>query len=682
MSYSSEEHRVTTTSSDKATSVRQERDVSVIRTISLSKILNMPDPTTDARKDKRNEDSQEDEADRRISFPSLTDGPQTGLESEQQSEKAQAKSENGSPKDEHKEGEPIQDSLRRQPSLEDEKEEVISQVLPEEDPNNPLKEQPEVPLPLAREESFSQQSQKTILSKTGVWRNESSETPPMISWPLQDDEEMEPTVYDGESTASDTPPEQKAQVPRLPPGSPSETPPPTVPRPPEIQERPTLQWAPLPNLGSDTEVPNDSQPASEEDLEFRWAPLSKEPSTVSRVIAEKSSISANKAMRGKSPMRYDIRASNSSERETVLRTETKDWSSKEEPDAAIVSILSKPALMSSSQRGRDKSFHNMVAELASQIQDTRVPQSAMVNSINAFVESPIGQVFSTTIDRALMKSEEWLNYYLPLPPTSIAQPSASQDLSSPSSLDLCKEGCFMRINSLSTQLRNRAFKYILRQVKRTRKSTGENLSLLDQVLDLIDYTGGLGSSSFPKVPEQLSGLWNEWQPEQELEGSKQAIRSGMESVSFIPEQLEMKALSLTRSLAQELYTTYHNFLPHISELPLHLQEKATQVYEGLEELQSHLALTPSLRDLPASVIVQSRERIANARENLDEILDFMSQNPPSQWLLQKSASKSGKDPLFSEGEKPLGGPENEGNVAGASSSHQTERPLPPPPPHL
>ncbi|KAH0625862.1 hypothetical protein JD844_034198 [Phrynosoma platyrhinos] len=471
----------------------------------------------------------------------------------------------------------IQDSARSQTSLEDEKKEVDSQILSEEDPNNPPKEQPGVPLPPAPEVTFTHQAQN---------KAEEAEKEAMSSHPLQENEVMKSTVYElqpneepldeapslqptseKETMASPPPPEQEAHLPQPPSGSPPETQPPKVPQSPDSQERPTLQWAPLPSLASDSELLNGSQSSSEEDLGFRWKALPREPST--RMIGEKSSVSLNKALRGKSPFRYDIPATKSSERETVLWTETKD---------------------------------------------------------------------------------------------------------------LCKEGCFMRINSLSTQLRNRAFRYILRQLKTTRKNTGQNLSLLDQVLDLIDFSGGLGSSSFPKVPEQISNLWN--RSDQDLGGTTPEMRTGMESLSFLPEQLEMKALSLTRNLAQELYTTYHNLLPHVPELPIHLQEKVTQVYDNLEELQAHLALAPSIRDLPSSLVLQSRQRITNARENLDEILDFMAQNPPSHWLLQKSVSKSGKEPLFLEGDKPPGGTESENNMAGGSSSFHTAHSLPPPPPHL
>nr|XP_020649802.1 perilipin-3-like [Pogona vitticeps] len=416
-----------------------------------------------------------------------------------------------------------------------------------------------------------------------------------------------------------------------------------------------------------------TQPVAEKE-----EPLVPDSNLESKIVAvipqqtphENSGVIGRDVSRGTSrKIKYEIPTSASSVKETVLRTETKAWLSKEEAPSATV-IYPKP---NARPMGKEKSFHNTMGGITTHLQEAGSSStSAMVNSLNSFVESPVGQVFADTIERALQKSEEWLNYYLPSPenreaPSSAATEEERRDVSFP---DLCKEGCFVRINSLSTQLRNRAFKYVLRQLKATRRSTQEHLSLLDQVLDLVEQSSRVAPSSLVKVPEKLSSMWAYWTTDQDSDGSQGPRRQKSDSISFLPEQLELKALSLTRIVARELYTTYHNLLPHIPELPLHLQEKASQVYESLEELQSHLAKSPSLRDLPSHLAIHSRQKIARARENLDEILDFMAENPPTQWLSPASSSRAYKEPLFGEGSKPPE-PQNKGAP-----------PPPPPPPHL
>ncbi|XP_061457713.1 cell surface glycoprotein 1-like isoform X1 [Rhineura floridana] len=378
------------------------------------------------------------------------------------------------------------------------------------------------------------------------------------------------------------------------------------------------------------------------------------------------------ATEGMSPMKSRLPTSLQSEREVVIRTETKAWPMTEDPTSSILINL-KPKALAVAHRGKDKSFHDALEDIASQLKEaSSTSRSAMANSISSFVESPVGKVFANTIDRALEKSEEWLNYYLPLPETSVADSSVREEERDPSPDDLCKEGCFMRIDSLSTQLRNRAFKFVLHQLKMTRRNTHEHLSVLDQVLDLLDHCHSLNPSNFPSVSGKLSSMWSEWNTKPETTSRRPSAKALNESLSLLPEQLEMKALGLTRVLTQELYGTYHNLLPHVSELPAHLQEKVSQVYENMEDLQSHLSSTTSLRELPSSLLVQSRQKIASARENLDELLDFMVQSQPAQWLSQPSSSRAGNLPPSAAGNKPPKG----GSVESKEGSTSPQPPRP------
>ncbi|KAG8147771.1 hypothetical protein E2320_000006 [Naja naja] len=316
----------------------------------------------------------------------------------------------------------------------------------------------------------------------------------------------------------------------------------------------------------------------------------------------------------------EIAAIHHPETEVPAQTETK----KEEADSVLVTH--KGRLLS--QRGKEKATSDETSLLS--VPCGKDTASAMATSLSSFVVSPVGQVFADTIERALSKSEEWLNYYLPLPESNKGPSHATPGAVDTSMQDLCKEGCFMRINSLSTQLRNRAFKIVLHQIKAARQNTHENLSLLDQILDM---------------------------------------------------QLELKAFLLTRDLARELYHTYHNLLPHISELPAHLQEKVTQIHENLEEMQGYLSSSTNLRDLPNSIVLQSRQKLATARENLDELLEFMGRNVGSPWLPQASSSRSGKELLYHPALRQREGTTSEQKLkAESTGSRQFLHPPPPTPP--
>ncbi|XP_034278621.1 perilipin-3-like isoform X2 [Pantherophis guttatus] len=353
--------------------------------------------------------------------------------------------------------------------------------------------------------------------------------------------------------------------------------------------------------------------------------------------------------------------------QTAVPTETKD-----EVDSILVTH--KGRLLS--QRGKEKATSEETSLL---LPAEKENSSAMATSLSSFVVSPVGQVFADTIERALSKSEEWLNYYLPAPESNKAIPGGADT----SMQDLCKEGCFMRINSLSTQLRNRAFKIVLHQIKAARQNTHENLSLLDQILEMVEFAQTTGSTTLSNVPQKLANLWTQWNTSQGLPNTQPTSATVKESLSLMPEQLEMKAFLLTRDLARELYHTYHNLLPHISELPAHLQEKVTQIHENLEEMQGYLSSSTNLRDLPNSIVLQSRQKIATARENLDELLEFMGKNAGSPWLPQASSSPSGKELLYHPTLRQREGTTSEQKVkAESTGSRQFPHPPPPAPPRL
>ncbi|XP_053228614.1 uncharacterized protein LOC128405730 isoform X1 [Podarcis raffonei] len=473
-----------------------------------------------------------------------------------------------------------------------------------------------------------------------------------------------------------TPPTERGSLVSLPP-SPQVLP--VVPQPREEEpqlaaptETAAMHQPPLP--GPDPQPEKARTPprqASEEEPLIPWASASNAFSVFQAV--EKPEAAAEKVSKETSLRNYEPPMASRSGKEIVTQTETKALPARVEPAPSDMTRF-KPKAATLTQRGKDKTFHDAMEDIASEIKDAST--SSMANSINSFVDSPIGKVFANTIDRALEKSEEWLNYYLPLPDTSAADAGGKKEERDTSKDDLCKEGCFMRINFLSTQLRNRVFRFVLHRLKATRKNTNEQLSRLDQVLNMLDHSLSPGPSSFQKVSESLSNILPQWNTKMEAPSQKPSVLQ--KSLSLMPEQLEMKALTMSRVLADELYTTYRNLLPHVAELPAHLQEKVAQVYQSMEELHSHLSSVASLRDLPTYLILQSRERISIARENLDELLDFMAQSQPGQWLSQPSTSRTGVG-LPSAGVRPpiTGNAESRGEEEG-STSWQRSPPHPSP----
>lgn len=68
-------------------------------------------------------------------------------------------------------------------------------------------------------------------------------------------------------------------------------------------------------------------------------------------------------------------------------------------------------------------------------------------------------------------------------------------------------------------------------------------------------------------------------------------------------------------------------------LPASIQDKVQQVRHTVQDLHLSFVAAHSFQELPTAILVQSRERLAKARESLDEMLDYVVQNVPLPWLV-------------------------------------------------
>ncbi|XP_034611476.1 perilipin-3-like [Trachemys scripta elegans] len=268
-------------------------------------------------------------------------------------------------------------------------------------------------------------------------------------------------------------------------------------------------------------------------------------------------------------------------------------------------------------------------------------RTAMTNSLRSLMNSRVGQLFLRSVDRALDKSEELMNRYLPLTEKELA--ALTMEGLDTSAAEHRKKGCFVRLGSLSTSLRNRAFMLILNKLRQTRQNTHENLSQLHQTIGLIEHIQQ--EKQLPGSKEKLHGMWEQWSQKQEV--GKPHVTNSSFAVS---RQVESKTLEMSRSLTQQLQATYLNLLSNVKGLPVHLQEKMQQVHQNMAELHGYFSSANSFQDLSSNVLSQSREKVANAWEALDEVMDFLLQNPPVTWLVESLVSLEGE--LLETEEKP------------------------------
>lgn len=99
------------------------------------------------------------------------------------------------------------------------------------------------------------------------------------------------------------------------------------------------------------------------------------------------------------------------------------------------------------------------------------------------------------------------------------------------------------------------------------------------------------------------------------------------------QQVESQTLTMFRDIAQQLQATCTSLGSSIQGLPTHVKDQVQQARRQVEDLQATFSGIHSFQDLSSSVLTQSRERVAKAREALDHMVEYVAQNTPITWVV-------------------------------------------------
>ncbi|XP_075467497.1 perilipin-3-like isoform X1 [Ascaphus truei] len=288
-------------------------------------------------------------------------------------------------------------------------------------------------------------------------------------------------------------------------------------------------------------------------------------------------------------------------------------------------------LVTSTMTGaRDAMSHTVTGTVSSMVGLARGAMQGSVDMTRAAVTSVmgtrVGQLVTSSVDTVLGKSEEWVDHFLPMTDEELAQLAASVEGFEVATIQQQKEqqSYFVRLGSLSSRLRHRAYQHSLGKVRNARHTTQEALTQLHQTIDLIE----MARQSVQGGQEKLQQLWLEWSRKQP--GSETA--DGME-VTAQTEPLEFRALSMARSLTQQLQTTCLTLVSGAQGLPSHIQDRMQQLRQNVDDLHTSFTTAHSFGDLSATILAQSRERASKVRDHVDELLTYVVASTPLTWLV-------------------------------------------------
>ncbi|CAM4566646.1 unnamed protein product [Caretta caretta] len=276
-------------------------------------------------------------------------------------------------------------------------------------------------------------------------------------------------------------------------------------------------------------------------------------------------------------------------------------------------------------------------------ESVEVTKSAMTRSMSTVMGSSMGQMAASVIDAALGKSEQLMDYYLPMTEEELAE-LATTPLEGPGEAPAEQRSYYVRLGSLSSTLRQRAYQHALGKMRQARQRTLEALSQLQQIIDLISHAKQAVDQKLHNGQDRLYQMW------------VQCCRGTLEGQEDPDSaKVEAQALATSQSLTQQLKTTCLTLLGSIRGLPSTIQDKAQQVSSSTEELQASFSSAGCFQDLSSSALAWGREMVTKAQESLDELLEYVTQNIPLDWIVgpftPAGDSPPCPDELVEEGKK-------------------------------
>ncbi|XP_042784013.1 perilipin-3 isoform X2 [Panthera leo] len=252
-------------------------------------------------------------------------------------------------------------------------------------------------------------------------------------------------------------------------------------------------------------------------------------------------------------------------------------------------------------------------------------KSVVASGVQSVMGSRVGQVVLSGVDTMLGKSEEWMDNHLPMTDAELARLATSLEGFDIASVQQQRQeqSYFVRLGSLSERLRQRAYAHSLGKLQLTRQRAQEALLQLAQALSLMETVKHGVDQKLMDGQEKLHQMWLSWN-QKELRGTEE---------NPAKPEVESQTLTMFRDVAQQLQNTCASLGSSIQGLPSHVKDQVQQARHQVEGLQATFSGVHSFQDLSSTILTQSREQVAKAREALDHMVEYVAQNTPIMWLV-------------------------------------------------
>ncbi|XP_037979884.1 perilipin-2 isoform X2 [Motacilla alba alba] len=269
----------------------------------------------------------------------------------------------------------------------------------------------------------------------------------------------------------------------------------------------------------------------------------------------------------------------------------------------------------------------VVGKTKEAVQDSVEMTKSVVNgSINTVlgVQSRVVQMVSSGVDSALTKSETLVDQYLPLTEAELEKEAANVE---GFEIGVQKPSYYVRLGSLSSKVRTRAYQQALNKVRDAKQKSQETISQLHYTVSLIEYARKNVNSANKKLlgaQEKLYQSWVEWK-----KNTGQNDGDDLHSA----EHIESRTLAIARTLTQQLQTTCLTLVSSLQGLPQNVQDQVYSVGSMAGDVYQSFRSASSFQELSDSFIAASKGQLKKMKESLDDMMDYLVNNTPLNWLV-------------------------------------------------
>ncbi|NXM26924.1 PLIN3 protein, partial [Oxyruncus cristatus] len=238
----------------------------------------------------------------------------------------------------------------------------------------------------------------------------------------------------------------------------------------------------------------------------------------------------------------------------------------------------------------------------------------------------VSQAVAGGVESVLGMSEDLVDHFLPMTEEELGKLATTVEGFGMVSVEEQKEqrSYFVRLGSLSSRVRLRAYQHSLHKLQCLRQSTQDTLSRLQTAIKLIESVKQGFGQKLLEGQEKLHQLWVDWcltQPK------------GNQVQTACQPEVESRTLTMLRIITQQLQPVYENLKTSIQGLPSNIQEAVYQATRNIHKLHSSFSSAMSFQDLSSITLMQSQDFVTEARRSLDVLSEYVTHNIPLNWLV-------------------------------------------------